>query len=91
MKLVCVTTLLALVVAVSARKESDEEKCVACYGLAEHIKNKLADTEGRANEEISIGVRIDADGEAKPRTVVRYGDSYDGGRVFNTNDLVRLV
>jgi hypothetical protein len=85
MKMVCVTTLLALVVAVSARKERDEEKCVACYRLAEHVKNKLADTEGRANEEISIGVRLGADGETKPKTVVRYGDSY---KVFTQSTLI---
>jgi hypothetical protein len=58
-------------------RDRDIEKCVACHGLASHVVGRLADTEFRANEEVHIGKRLDADGKEVPNRVIRYGDSYE--------------
>lgn len=61
---------------VATASTKDADKCVACYGLATHVEGRMRDTEARANEEISIGVRIGPDGETIPKTIIRYGESY---------------
>lgn len=58
-------------------RDRDIEKCVACHGLASHVVSRLADTESRANEEVHIGKRLDANGKEVSNRVIRYGDSYE--------------
>jgi hypothetical protein len=60
----------------STIRDRDAEKCVACHGLANHVDRRLQDTEARANEPVSIGKRLNANGEEVPSRVIPYGDSY---------------
>ena len=77
MKLAILSSFLCCFVAtILAKKERDADKCVACYGLAKHVAKRIQDTEGRAGEQIAIGMRIGADGENRPKTVITYGNSY---------------
>lgn len=75
MKLTAFSSIIVSLLITSTQAAKNSGACAACYGLAEEVEKKLKDTEGRANEEISIGVRIGADGESLPKTIVRYGDS----------------
>lgn len=63
--------------AAAAASRPDGEKCAACYKLAEHVASQMDATEPRAEENISIGVRLGPNGESLPNRVIKYGDSYD--------------
>ena len=69
---------LALVAAtgVAARSDRNTERCRACRLLVNDIKQGLANTEGRADEQVAIGNRLDANGKLQPSKVIRYGDSH---------------
>lgn len=68
-------TVLSVEASSSILKDRDAERCVACFGLANHVDRRLADTEARANEPVSIGKRLNAAGEEVPNRIVLYGDS----------------
>lgn len=74
-----VTTSLfvALVAATGAIAESgrNAEKRQACLRLATEINKRMEETEARADEQVSIGNRLDGSGKVQPSKVIRYGDS----------------
>lgn len=53
----------------------EAQMCAVCYGLAEKVETRMKETEHRADEQVSIGVRLGPDGKPVPKTVVNYGNS----------------
>ena len=74
---VTASLFVVLVAATSVIADSgrNAEKRQACVRLANEVEKRMKETEARADEQVSIGNRLDGSGKVQPSKVIRYGDS----------------